>query len=98
MVIAQLISCAKNLVFLGDFNIHINILDNQHTQAYLDTVEALGLVQHIDQQTHQLGNTLDPVHMESLELIKVYHTFTSTYISDHCLVGIELQMKKQLEN
>ena len=34
--------------------------------------------------------------MESLEPIKVYHTFTSTYISDHHLVGIELQMKKQL--
>ena len=44
----------KNLVLLGDFNMHINKLDNQDTQAYLDTMEALGLVQHIDQQTHQL--------------------------------------------
>ena len=34
--------------------------------------------------------------MESLEPLKVYHEFTSTYISDHCLVGIGLQMKKQL--
>ena len=59
-------------------------------------MEALGLVQQIDQQTHQIGNTLDLVYTESLEPIKVYHTFTSTYISDHHLVGIELQMKKQL--
>ena len=58
-------------------------------------MEALGLVQHIDQQTHQLGNTLDLIYMESLEPPKVYHAFTSTYISDHCLIGIELQMKKQ---
>ena len=35
--------------------------------------------------------------MESLEPVKVYNAFTSTYISDHRLVGIELQMKKQLE-
>ena len=58
-------------------------------------MEALGLVQHIDQQTHQLGNTLDLIYTESQELIKVYHAFTSTYISDHPLIGIELQMKKQ---
>ena len=83
----------KNLVLLGDFNIHVNKLDNQDTQSYIDTVEALGLVQHIDQQTHQLGNTLDLIYTESLE---EYHAFTSTYISDHHLVGIELQMKKQL--
>ena len=85
----------KNLVLLGDFNIHVNRLDNQDTQAYIDTMEALGLVQHIDQQTHQLGNTLDLIYTESLEPILVNHAFTSSYISDHCLVGIELQMKKQ---
>ena len=86
----------KNLVLLGDFNIHVNKLDNQDTQAYLDTMEALGLEQHIDQQTHQLGNTLDLVYTETLEPFRVCHAFTSSYISDHCLVGIELQMKKQL--
>ena len=64
---------------------HINKLDNQDTQEYLDTMEALGLVQYIDQQTHQLGNTLDLVYTESLEPIKIYHAFTSTYISDHSL-------------
>ena len=85
----------KNLVLLGDFNIHVNKLDNQNTQAYLDTMEALGLVQHIDQQTHQLGNTLDLIYTESLEPIRICHTFTSSYISDHRLVGIELQMRKQ---
>ena len=58
-------------------------------------MKALGLVQHIDQQTHQLGNTLDLIYMESLEPLKVYHAFTSTYISDHHLVGIGLQMNKQ---
>ena len=86
----------KNLVLLGDLNIHVNKLDDHDTQAYIGTMEALGLVQHIDQQTHQLGNTLDLVYTESLEPIRIYNAFTSIYISDHRLVGIELQMKKQL--
>ena len=70
----------KNLVLLGDFNMHVNKLDNQDTQSYIDTMEALGLVQHIDQQTHQLGNTLDLIYMESIDQL-------SMYISDHFLVG-----------
>ena len=85
----------KNQVLLGDFNVHINRLDIQDTQAYIDTMEALGLVQHINQPTHQLGNTLDLIYTESLEPIPVSHAFTSNYISDHCLVGIELEMRKQ---
>ena len=57
----------NSLVLLGDFNIPVNKLDDQDTQTYIDTMEALGLVQHIDQQMHQLGNTLDLVFMESPE-------------------------------
>ena len=95
-LVQDLFTNHKNLVLLGDLNVHINRLDNQDTQSYLDTMEALELVQHIDQQTHQLGNTLDLVYIKSLEPIRIYHAFTSNYISDHHLVGIELQMKKQL--
>ena len=58
-------------------------------------MEALGLVRHINQPTHQLGNTLDLIYTESLEPILVSYAFTSNFISDHCLVGIELEMKKQ---
>ena len=61
-------------------------------------MEALGLVQQVDQQTHQLGNTLDPVYTESLEPIKVYHVFTSTYISDHCLVQTESSKTRNYKN
>ena len=94
-LIQYLFTNHKNLVLLGDFNVYINRLDNQDTQAYIDTMEALGLVQHINQPTHQLGNTLDLIYTESLEHIPVSHAFTSNYISDHCLVGIELEMRKQ---
>ena len=59
-------------------------------------MEALGLVEHMDQQTHRLGNTLDLVYTENLEPIRIYNAFASIYILDHRLVGIELQMKKQL--
>ena len=57
-------------------------------------MEALGLVQHIDKPTHQLGNTLDHIYTESLDQLGVQHAFIGSYISDHRLVGIEINMKK----
>ena len=87
----------KNLVLLGDFNIPIQDLNKPDSLAFIDTMEALGLVQHIDKPTHQLGNTLDHIYTESLDTLGVSHTFISTYISDHRLVGIELNTKKHLD-
>ena len=62
--------------------------------AFYDTMEALGLVQHIDKPTHQLGNTLDHIYTESLDQLGVQHAFIGSYISDHRLVGIEINSKK----
>ena len=56
-------------------------------------MEAMGPIQHIIEQTHQLGNTLDLIYTESLEAIKVLHAFLRDYISDHRLAGTELQLR-----
>ena len=87
----------KNLVLLGDFNIHVQDLANADSLVYNDTMEALGLIQHIIELTHQLGKTLDLIYMESLEVIEVLHAFLGEYILDHRLAGIELQLRKQQE-
>ena len=91
----------KNLVILGDFNIAIQDLGNPDSQTYKDTMEALGLTQHISYATHQLGNTLDHIYTESIDTLEVRHSFIGEFLSDHRLVGIEINIKRmrcQLEN
>ena len=91
----------KNLVVLGDFNIAIQDLGNLDSQTYKDTMEALGLTQHISYATHQLGNTLDHIYTESIDALEVRHSFLGEFLSDHRLVGIEVnkeKMRHQLEN
>ena len=70
----------KHLVILGDFNIAVQDLNNPDSLAFYDTMEALGLVQHINTPTHQLGNTLDHIYTESLDQLGVQHAFTGSYI------------------
>ena len=84
----------KNLVILGDFNVAVQDINNPDSLAFYNTMEALGLVQHIDKPTHHLGNTLDHIYTESLDQLGVQHAFIGSYISDHRLVGIEINSKK----
>ena len=92
-----LVTNYTNLVLLGNFNIHNQDTENQDSIIYNDRMEALGLQQHIDKPTHRLGNTLDLIYMESLDRVRVIHSFIGDFISDHRIIGIELKIKKQLE-
>ena len=44
--------------------------------------EALGLTQHIEKPKHRLGNTLDLIYTESLDRVRVIHSFIGNFISD----------------
>ena len=67
---------------------HVQDLGNLETSIYNNTMEALGLTQHVLEPTHKLGNTLDIIYTECLEIIKVLHMFIGQYVSDHRIVGI----------
>ena len=96
-LIQFLITNHTNLVLLGDFNIHAQDIENPDSLVYTNPMEVLGLQQHIDKPMHKLGNKLDLVYMESLNRVKVLHSFIGNFISDHRVVGSELEVRKQLE-
>ena len=52
---------------------------------------------NIDKPTYMLGNTLDLIYTESLNRVRVPHSFIDNFISNHRVLGIELEIKKQLE-
>ena len=71
--------------------------ESADSTAYNDMMEALGLTQHIEKPTHRLGNTQDLIYTESLDRVRVIHSFIGNFISDQRIIGIELKIKKQLE-
>ena len=56
----------NNIIIMGDFNIHVNNTNDPDAQIFLDTMEALGLDNHVNFSTHNRGNTLDLVLAEVL--------------------------------
>ena len=49
----------KNLVILGDFNLHVNKFSEPDIIRFNEILSTFGLSQLIDQPTHVSGNTLD---------------------------------------
>ena len=62
--------------------------------TFNDTMAALGLQQHVQGLTHKMGNTLDLIFSQLETQLMVTSTATHGFVSDHCMVSIELSLKK----
>ena len=54
----------QNTIILGDFNMHIEDLTETDTIIFNNTMQTLGLKQHVTRPAHKQGNTLDLIFTE----------------------------------
>ena len=85
----------KNNIIPGDFNIHIEDLTNADAIIFNDTMRAHGLEQHISGPTHVRGNILDLIFTQLSNGFNITNTTLHGYISDHCMVSVNINIKKQ---
>ena len=96
-LVQYFITYHQNLVLLGDFNIHTQDLTNPDLLQYNDTMEALGLRQHLIDPTHKKGNTLEIIYTESIDTVEVLHAFIGNfYITPQTSWG-EITTKKAIQ-
>ena len=84
-----------NLVVLGDFNIHVNDIDDPNARIFLDTMTALELKQHVRGPTHKSGNCLDLIFMEEMSRTKAIGCSQSMFVSDHNSIQCILNIPKE---
>ena len=80
-------------LLLGDFNLHVSNDDDIDSTIFLDTIEAMGLYQHVTFATHKQGNTLDLVISELGNTSKVMTIAPGPYLTDHRAVISTLNIK-----
>ena len=67
----ETITSYHNLIIIGDFNLHLNDLDDPDTEFFIDTIKTLGLQQEVNFSTHNGGNILDAVMHELQDKHKI---------------------------
>ena len=84
----------QNNIFIGDFNLHVsNQLDTDAT-IFRDTIDALGLYQHVGFSTHRSGNVLDLILSNFTDKAKVLKAAPGPFLTDHRAVISTLNIKK----
>ena len=86
----------KNLIIVGDLNIHVNDDKDPDGREFLDSLEGLGLRNFTDFPTYKNGNTLDLISYDELSTIKPKYIAPGPYLSDHCLISTMLNAHKDL--
>ena len=79
--------------FLGDFNLHVSNTDDTDPAIFNDSIDAMGLYQHVGFSTHKSGNILDLILSDITDNTKVLTTAPGSYLMDHRVVIATLNVK-----
>ena len=94
-LLVDILTSNTNLVVLGDFNIHVNKIEDPNAGIFLDTMTALGMKQHVRGPTHRSRNCLDLIFTEEMSKTKAIECSHSAYVSDHSSIQCILKIPKE---
>ena len=80
----------KNMIILGDLNLHLNDPNDLVAGQFMENLEALGLYQCVTFPTHKSNNTLDVIISDIISKIKPIYVRAGEFISDHCFCQINV--------
>ena len=84
----------SNIMVTGDFNLHIDKMDDPDVNLFKDMVQAFGLDCQVDFTTFWNGHSLDLVLTEAIGNIKTSTCEPGVFLSDHCSVKSIFNIKK----
>ena len=84
----------KNVIIMGDFNIHVNDFTDADATHLIDAMLALGCNQLVKHSTHRLGNILDLIFISENSAITSTKTVVTDMLSDHRFVISQLNVGK----
>ena len=82
--LADVIRNHNNMILARDFKLHVNDENDTDASIFIDTIEAMGLQQHVIYPTYKSDNTLDLVFTELITQIQRNDLSCGSFLSDHC--------------
>ncbi|XP_028394499.1 uncharacterized protein LOC114518695 [Dendronephthya gigantea] len=92
----SLLLCKEALMICGDFNIHVDSIEDLEAMKFCDLFESVGLKQHVQEATHVQGHVLDLIIMRVSDYIIISQPKVDRYISGHASVVCSLATAKPI--
>ena len=88
----SLLLCKERLLICGDFNIHVDSVDDPDSVKFRDLLESVGLRQHVKKSTHNNGHILDLIITRFTDSTICIEPQVDRFISDHASVICHLRL------
>ncbi|GFR92603.1 ATP-dependent DNA helicase [Elysia marginata] len=86
--------CNGNLIFIGDFNIHVENENDSQAKWLMELFDSLNLEQHIREPTHDGGHTLDLLVTQKNNSFVKFDKVEECHFSDHKSIHFIISAKK----
>lgn len=88
----SVISNSSKFLLAGDFNIHVDSVENREAANFCDLLAATDLIQHVNVPTHDAGHTLDLLISDNsddfLSSVTTNHDLPSDHAAVKCLINV----------
>ena len=84
----------KNIIIVGDINLHLNDSLDVEAGAFMDNIEAVGLYFHNKFATHKAGNTLDIFITEESGNLRIDSCRPGPFLLGLCNVEVTLDIPR----
>lgn len=91
--LSDLVLRADKVIIIGDFNIHVDIINDSFRNGFISLLESIGFLQQINQPTHTFNHTLDLVLTYGVEVEHVSVLPQNPLLSDHSLITFTFMIK-----
>jgi hypothetical protein len=87
--------CSGELLLVGDFNFHMELVNDPDTKSLFNLFQSLDLIQHVTEPTHTSGHTLDLViEKENVKPTVSKVDIRDIDLSDHFAVNVSINISK----
>ena len=85
-------------IFVGDFNIHVDDLNDSNSLHFLKLLNTINLYQHVSLPTHNSGHFLDLIITNASSYLVICPYILDTYIFHHKTVCVAIDLPKPIVN
>lgn len=91
--LSDLVLRTDKVIIIGDFNIHVDVINDSFRNGFISLLESVGFLQQINQPTHSFNHTLDLVLTYGVEVEHVSVFPQNPLLSDHSLITFTFMIK-----
>ena len=92
-LISHVATTSHEFLITGDFNIHLDDLENSNTKLFLSLLDSCNLTQLVNFPTHRQGHTLDVIITPANSTLSPIITYSQISPSDHFPIFTQLNIQ-----